>query len=158
MRRRPLRTFLTAITVVLMSFILLTFASFNSSTSTRQISEDVPPSFQGIMLRQNGWLGFSDRSLERIQNTWGDKFSVFERRWLDAGTTDGRYTFTGPGGSSFVEAVIGVNPSDPSGIDQALKRPNGDVGLNAEEDWLYLPAESLFRANMKPGDSIQFMG
>ena len=46
MRRRPLRTFLTAITVVLMSFILLTFASFNSSTSTRQISR-YPPTFQG---------------------------------------------------------------------------------------------------------------
>lgn len=159
MRRRPLRTFLTAITVVLMSFILLTFASFNATSSTRQVTADFPPTFQGIMLRQNGWLPFSDRGLERISNSWGDQYELFERRWLDAESAGGRYSFSGPDGISFVEAVVGVRPNDPSGVEQALMRPGDDEpGLNDERDWIYLPSESLYQAGLKPGDTIQFQG
>lgn len=160
MRRRPLRTFLTAITVVLMTFILLTFASFNAASGTRQVSADVPPTYQGIMLRQNGWLQFSDQGVERIRNTWGDRFTMHERRWLDSETTNGRYTFVGENGSSFVEAVVGISPGDPSGIEEALFRPGHDEpGLgDEEEDWLFLPSSSRFQANVEPGDRVTFLG
>ncbi|TVR15978.1 MAG: ABC transporter permease [Planctomycetota bacterium] len=160
MRRRPLRTFLTAITVVLMTFILLTFASFNAASGTRQVSADVPPSYQGIMLRQNGWLQFSDQGIERIRNTWGDRFIMHERRWLDSETTNGRYTFVGENGSSFVEAVIGIDVGDPSGIEEAIFRPGHEQpGLgDDEEDWLFLPSSSRFQANVEPGDRVTFLG
>ncbi|TVR46384.1 MAG: ABC transporter permease [Planctomycetota bacterium] len=160
MRRRPLRTFLTAITVVLMSFILLTFASFNATSSTRRVTADVPPTFQGIMLRQNGWLPISERGFERLDNTWGRDFHLFERRWLDAESSGARYTFSGDNGVSFVEAVVGARPKDPSGIENALLRPDRDeagFGDNPEE-WIFLPPGILYEAGVTPGNTVQFMG
>ena len=97
------------------------------------------------MLRQNGWLPLTDRSLERIQNTWGDKFNCIERRWLDAETTNGRYTFTGQNGTEVrSKAVVGVNPNDPSGIERRLQRPNGETGMNDEEDWILFTRRKPF--------------
>jgi len=82
MRRRPLRTFLTGITVVLMTFILLTFASFNDSAGTRSVALDATPSFEGVMMRRPGWYSFEDGSLERVKKTWGEQFRAYERRWV----------------------------------------------------------------------------
>ena len=71
MRRRPLRTFLTAITVVLMTFILLTFASFSSSAGTRPIDMKMPPTYDGICCAPLSGALEEDKTLDRFVDTWG---------------------------------------------------------------------------------------
>jgi hypothetical protein len=159
MRRRPLRTFLTGLTVVLMTFILLTFASFNSSSSIRKITQETPPTYEGIMIRQNGWAPLDNEASTRINNTWGADMELFERRWLSPDSVRARYPFNGTETSSFVEGVVGIREGDPSGVERALQRPGAEEpGFGGERDWIFLPEDAIEQAGLTPGGSMLFQG
>lgn len=161
MRRRPMRTFLTAVTVVLMTFILLTFASFTPGVGSQRIVLDGAPAYQGILVRNNGWVEMSEQSLARIERTTSDRFSLHEVRWLAPTVRIPKYPLNGPAGIADVGGVVGVGEQDPSGIEQALVRGSGDQaprGFGGETDWLFLPPDVLTRIGVRPGEPIQFKG
>lgn len=158
MRRRPMRTFLTGITVVLMTFILLTFASFSSSPGTRQLSQPVAPNYTGIMLNFPGYKSMGKETAERMRNTWGDRLQFFERSWLMGDGNLTRFPINGPSGSGYVEGVIAVEFGDPSGIEDALVRGDGARGFGGEDDWLFLPPTVLHEIGIEPGDAVFFRG
>jgi hypothetical protein len=163
MRRRPLRTFLTGITVVLMTFILLTFASFNPSLGAQRINLDTTPSYQGLLLRQNGWTPMAERALERVRCTWGDRVVAHPLRWLQPSSNIPKFPVSGPDDSSYVIGVVGCQPGDPTGLESALVRGPLDGSSPrgfgpTDEDWLFLPEEILRRIKVKPGAPVGFRG
>lgn len=159
MRRRPLRTALTAITVVLMTFILLTFASFNAAASTTRLSQGINPGYQGILLRQAGWLELPNATTERIASLWGENFAVYERRWLSASNNNTVIPLNGPAGPAEIEGVVGITNGDPSGAEAALIRPDQtEPGFGGDTDWLFLPTGVQGYLGVAPGDDILFQG
>lgn len=168
MRRRPLRTFLTAITVVLMTFILLTFASFSSNAGTRPIDLKVSPTYDGVLLRSPVWGELEDKTLDRVVDTWGDRFKAHERRWLSATGDIARFPFNNPDDSErtgYVEGVIGTADNDPSGVEDALVRViiDGDNarrerGFGGERGWIFLPPSLIRDVGLEAGQQIRFRG
>jgi hypothetical protein len=162
MRRRPIRTFLTGITVVLMTFILLTFASFNPAIGSKRIPLESSSPYDGILIRQNGWKGLSEDSLERVQNTWGIDLAVSAVRWLAPRNDLPKFPVEGPKGTSFISGIAGFSPGDPSHIEDALCR--GEVnaatprGFGGDKDWLFLPPAIIKRAGLVPGTMAKFRG
>ncbi len=180
MRRRKLRTALTTSTVVLMTFILLTFASFAPSLSATRINLDEAPPYQGILLRHNGWAPM-DESIARRAQAWSGDFDIMPLRWMqtkpkqpkipvyagsakDGGAAAGKDP--AQTASSFVSGVIGCVAGDPTRVDQALVRgplshpdsPRGfPVGAEAGT-WLFLPEELLQRLRLQPGDPVRMAG
>ncbi len=167
MRRRPLRTFLTATTVVLMTFILLTFAGFGSKAGIRQQDLEVAPAYNGIFLSQPGWLPFAENSVDRTVNTWDRDLHVFPRRWLMAGVDVPRFDINHPEGDepTSLMGVVGVDPGDPSGAERSALRvwfEDGErhtaTGFASDEDWIFLPQRLIDNSGYREGDSIPFQG
>lgn len=162
MRRRPMRTTLTAATVVLMTFILLTFASFNPSVGAQRIAVDAAPPYNGILVRQSGWLDLPEQTISRLADRWAKDFTLHPMRWLAPSAKMPKYPLNGPGGVSDVGGVVGVGFGDPTGIDQALVRGalNSDAprGFGEEGDWLFLPSEIIVRLGVAPGGAMTLRG
>lgn len=161
MRRRPMRTFLTAVTVVLMTFILLTFASFTPGIGSQRITLDAAPAYQGILVRQNGWFELPEQCLARLEQAAGESFHLHSVRWLAPTARAPKYPLAGPTGVADVGGIVGVDDDDPTGIAQALVRGSGDSaprGFGGEHDWFFLPVEVLSRLGIKPGDTILLKG
>ena len=166
MRRRPLRTLLTGMTVVLMTFILLTFSSFSPAITTQQIALDSSAPYSGILLRFNGWSELPDAAAGEIESQWGREFLISPLRWLQATPSCPRFPLSSDSGSSFVAGVIGCPMGDPSGIERALVR--GELGGDAPRgfspadgsggEWIFLPEEVLVRIGVKPGGLVRFRG
>ena len=168
MRRRPLRTALTATTVTLMAFILLTFSGFTPSLATQRIELDSAPGWRGILLRQNGWTALSERALERSRNRWSNDFTIHPLRWLQPTPAMPKLPIDGPHGASSVSGAIGIAVGDPTGIERALVRggltpgagagsPRG-LGDGSDGEWLFLPPEALRRLGTTPGGPVRLRG
>ncbi|MHC5068018.1 MAG: hypothetical protein ACYTF0_05465, partial [Planctomycetota bacterium] len=159
MRRRPLRTFLTGITVVLMTFILLTFASFGDQAGSRRITKPLPPQYDGIMVRQNGWSPLAEDTVNRIADTWQDDLHGHERRWLMGSAQRIRFPFNGPSASDFVLGVLGVTAGDPVDLNSCLIRDNDQRGFGDNgEGWIFLPADKRANSGYAIGDTMLFQG
>jgi len=83
MRRRPLRTTLTALTVVLLTFTILTFASFGSSWGLRRTYEapmgSGPPR---VLVRQQLWSPIAETIGETLRGHFGGEALVVPRYWV----------------------------------------------------------------------------
>jgi len=83
MRRRPVRTLLTAVTVVLLTFTILTFASFGSTWGIRQ-------SYQGpvigspyrVLVRHQLWSPISEGVLDTLKGRFTGQADVVGRYWV----------------------------------------------------------------------------
>ena len=162
MRRRPMRTFLTGMTVVLMTFILLTFASFTSNVGSQRLALDARPQFDGIMLRRHGWTHLSPEIVDRVDAAWGDRFDLHPLRWLDPNAFVPKYPLSGPKGSTAIGGVTGVGDSDPTGLTRALYRgpiaEGTPTGFGGERDWLFLPPDVVERLGWTAGGEGRFWG
>lgn len=163
MRRRPIRTFLTALTVVLMTFILLTFASFNPAVGSQRLGVDAAPPYTGILVRQSGWLDLPDLAESRISRATSDRFDLHRVRWLAPGATQPKFPVVGPSDLADVAGVVGVEAGDPTGIEQALIRSDAgtdgkpELGLG-DGSWIFLPREVLKRIGADLGDEVRIRG
>ncbi|MBA3684997.1 MAG: ABC transporter permease, partial [Planctomycetes bacterium] len=159
MRRRPLRTFLTGITVVLMTFILLTFASFSPSVGFQRIGLDEAPPYNGVFMRQSAWAQIHEPTMARLERQWGAVATLTPMRWMPP-TRMPKYPITGPRGVMAVSGVLGVLPDDPSGVELALRRGGADAarGFGGEQDWIFLSDEVLSRIGIAPGEFLSFQG
>lgn len=67
MRKRPFRTALTAITVVLVTFAVLCFTSASRHVGVVTLPAGVPSAYSGVMLRQRGWRPIPLVALENLR-------------------------------------------------------------------------------------------
>lgn len=82
MRRRPLRTALTATTVILLTFTILCFASFGTKTGVLRLFVDANPRYSGVWLHQVNWNAMSADLLDIIVGRWGSRVEVYPRWWI----------------------------------------------------------------------------
>ena len=57
LRKRPMRTGLTAITLTLLTFTTLSFTSVQTSLKFYKLPRDNEPSYQGALVRDRSWRG-----------------------------------------------------------------------------------------------------
>ncbi|MCD6352113.1 MAG: FtsX-like permease family protein, partial [Armatimonadetes bacterium] len=117
MRRRKVRTTLTAITIVLLTFTVLSFSSVKSYLRYNEIVLGQAPTYQGVMLRDRAWLPLEEPTTYIVENEYGKQAIVAPRAWyissdlqkelmIDvvlASDRSKRYT---------VSALLGVTPAD----------------------------------------------
>ena len=155
MRRRPMRTALTCVTLILLTFTVLSFTSVTANISNfeRPYGNSVPK-YEGLMVRRPDWGGMQLAAVNSMRNEFGQKFGeVAPRAWYlsrDQGealqlrvnsTTDANKYFYAPALCGFTpqEAKIG------SPIAQTLLKGNWFSGASDE---CLLPASML----IKPSD------
>jgi hypothetical protein len=125
LKKRKLRTALTAITLTLLTFTVLSFTSFKTGIQFYTIERDNPPPYQGALLRSLTWNSLPTSFMPYIQNAFGDKAKVIPRSWyrpedLTSPFIDIRVAETGT--SSTIQGILGLHTDEPdiSGIQQFL--------------------------------------
>lgn len=86
MRRRPTRTALTCVTLVLLTFTVLSFTSVtaNISNFARPYGDKKnPPSYAGLMVRQPDWSAIQEAAVTSMHNEFRQRFGdVARRAWF----------------------------------------------------------------------------
>jgi len=85
LRRRKIRTLLTCITIVLLTFTVLSFTSFETSVAPNEIPTDYHSAYKGVLVRRRDWSAIE----KHASNSLKDYFrlrggTVTERTWYSA--------------------------------------------------------------------------
>ncbi len=82
MRRRPLRTTLTAVTIILLTFTILCFASFDMQTGIVRMLVAPTPSYTGVLIHKTDWRAYNAEFFDVIEGRWADETTVCPRYWV----------------------------------------------------------------------------
>ncbi|NOZ63483.1 MAG: FtsX-like permease family protein [Caldiserica bacterium] len=82
MKRRKVRTWLTSITLILLTFTVLSFTSVKTFMKYNRVLRDNKPLYQGILVRDKSWNPFEEVVLEHLRSVFFNEARVIPRSWL----------------------------------------------------------------------------
>ncbi|MFW6162301.1 MAG: M28 family peptidase, partial [Planctomycetota bacterium] len=114
LRKRKVRTSLTAVTLTLLTFTVLSFTSINKSLYLFRLSRSNVPAYEGGLVRDRNWRGLQDVVLEYLRSEFEDQATIAPRAWLVSKTKGEKafFEFTAPGGRSNVNGLVGLTPQE----------------------------------------------
>ena len=117
MRRRRARTFLTCVTLVLLTFVVISIMSVVSSMRYNMRSSPGVPRYNGLMIRNPIWQDLEESAYRVLYDEFGRTRVVAPRAWLIYSKTD-EQTFIrlkAPNKSANkrdLRAVVGLSPAE----------------------------------------------
>ncbi|MBT3296792.1 MAG: FtsX-like permease family protein [Verrucomicrobia bacterium] len=115
MRRRPLRTALTAVTIVLLTFTILCFASFSTQSGIVKLFSAPKPAYTGAWVHDVNWVPISEDILEVVTGRWGDDARIRPRYWISRQSTDQAGVVLARADGSHpatVSGLLGIQPGE----------------------------------------------
>lgn len=92
MRRRKARTFLTCVTLVLLTFTVLSFTSVVQTMRFNQVPAPGKPRYNGLMIRTAMWDQLQEPAYRLLADEYGKSHAVAPRSWF-FGTQLGEQSF-----------------------------------------------------------------
>jgi len=138
LRRRKTRTMLTCLTLILLTFTVLSCTSVVEGTRTNRIRLPKEAPYDGILIRDKTWAPIGEPTQRVMSNEFGDRYPVAPRAW---------YQSSKVGDQSFVNVSRGLNQYSATAM----------VGLTPEEAEITQPQEWLKGDNkrwFRPGDNL----
>lgn len=83
LRRRRLRTALTCVTLIILTFTIMSFTSAKSMRRHARVLYDAQALYHGFLLKNVNWRSLPPEAFGRIANSFGDKAVVVPRVWLE---------------------------------------------------------------------------
>lgn len=142
LKKRPSRTILTAFTVSVLTFSIITFVSVSGENALMRQSvalecsiegvavDSIPPAYEGVMFRQFNWSALKDGMVSAIRTEYGREFDVVARaHWIEVeggnnadreGVNQVELSFAGR--QTVINGIMAFEPSEPafSGINRAV--------------------------------------
>ena len=170
MRNRPLKTFLTAMTVLLLTFTILVFASFTSELGVVETYLGKGQDEERIELHRFSYLAVADEMVRTVQTLYGARFHVFRRGGLyrnPAQGSDRAMTPLSPdrillnranGRMAGLGAVFGVDAPE-TGVNARLGRLlPGLTNAAWAHPPVYLSEATAAKLGVRPGDEVMLIG
>ncbi len=126
LRKRPLRTGLTATTLILLTFTVLSFTSISTSLKFYKLPRDNKPPYQGGLIRDRNWRTLQGSVLEYIKSAFAEKATILPRSWYMAKTKGEKVYINFQAFPtrkvSFANGLLGMVPheSQATGLDKLL--------------------------------------
>jgi ABC-type antimicrobial peptide transport system permease subunit len=171
MRRRKFRTFLTSLTIVLITFAVLWFTSTSRYLGTTSVATGAPTPYPGILLRQRGFRPMPAMTAEQVRAAIADPTlkladaNVVQRWWaVSADPTDQYDLVVGNKGKSSheygVTAVLGLSPGEGNvsnaaaaiGPDKFARLEHGDTNI------IYLTQAMAAKMSVAEGAWLRLAG
>ncbi|MEI6512996.1 MAG: FtsX-like permease family protein [bacterium] len=113
MRRRPARTFLTSLTLVLVTFIVLSFTSVVNELRFNEIDAPGVPRYNGLMIRTPVWDKLQESSFRILRDEFKDR-AIAPRSWMfgSEGGTQNNVTFRRADRDYSAKAIVGLSPDE----------------------------------------------
>lgn len=126
MRKRKARTIFTCITLVALTFTVLSFTSVSTSTQLNVRPTPGIPRYQGIMVRNADWSPLEDSAFRVLNDEFGTTRAVAPRVWFFTSKTDEQSFVTITSNKSNKpfnsRALVGLTPQETrvTGLNKAL--------------------------------------
>ena len=166
MRRRPLRTVLTSVTIILLTFTILCFSSFNTEIGVIMSYKGQLCSDRSILVHTKDWSALHPRNVQLIESLGEGKMKVFGRYWLSSSLADvvqnreplkvivsdvemRKHTA--------LDAVMGLDPDEiplKRGLRECL---DGDVEL-LRSNGVFLAPMTIEKLGLRAGDTVYVRG
>ena len=163
MRRRKLRTGLTLTTLVLLTFTVLSFASYESRARFISLPLEHEGEYEGILVRNRAWNPLGQPMLDYIRSHFAAAGPISPRNWFIL-QEDKKTYLEAASGRQLVRTygLLGLNPEEThiTGVDQALTA--GRFFTAATEASCLLPLPMAKALGLDAGDlgraQVQVMG
>jgi hypothetical protein len=167
MRRRPTRTTLTALTVLILTFTVLCFASLSTQRGVRAVyegpaTEETPA---GVMTRQLDYSPLPARLPDLLRGREGRDGLLAGQWWLarqtleDAPSSIARLD---DGRALWLDAVMGIDPRELQRWPQLAETLRGETDSTGQQalarGGVFLPAFVRDRLELRPGDAVALNG
>jgi hypothetical protein len=156
MRRRPLRTAMTAVTITLLTFTILCFASFGTQIGVVHLFRGTRPAYTGVWVRDLNWNPLAHDLVDVVRGRWGTSGELCRRLWLcPRNVNQPGMIATRVDGSSpvLIQGVLGIDNVELSA------RPDlaGEFGSDLKDRVLVTKALAR-KLQVEPGDMIILKG
>lgn len=155
MRRRPTRTALTAITIILLTFTILCFASFGTQSGVVTLFAAPNPSYSGAFVHNVNWNPLSEDLRDIIKGRW-PALTVCRRLWISPKTQDNPGLLISRTDASqplTIKGVLGVEP------DELKQREDLREYFGELDDNSILITNAVAKVlEVEPGDQVLFRG
>lgn len=120
LNRRRLRTALTSVTLIILTFTIMSFTNVRSLTKTTMTRVGETPAYVGVLLHHHLWRPLTSVSLESLAARYGNRAVLWPRSWIDPSHPSLRAVASVAARNEVVpvEGVLGVGPHAP----EALKK------------------------------------
>lgn len=142
MKRRKLRSALTAVTLILLTFTVLSFTSIRSFMRFNQVRRPYAPSYEGLLIRDQAWGPLEESRFQYVKNEFSDRAAVAPRAWyMNPNIEQSTFVPIAHGEREvYALALLGMSPAeiDVTGLDAFLTA--GRWFREADESSVILPA------------------
>jgi cell division protein FtsX len=157
MRRRKARTFLTAVTLVLLTFTVLSFTSVKSYLRANNIRLPQRPAYPGLMIRDRAWFSLEEPTAFILQNELAKAGvrTVAPRTWYSSAQLDKQLfidvtSVSDPTRSYAANVLLGLAPQEReiTGIHRTLLA--GRWLTEADRNVCVIPSAVATRLSISP--------
>lgn len=170
MRKRPMKTFLTVVTIVLLTFTILAFASFTAQIGVVEAFAGKGHGGDRIELHRFSYLEIPDDFVEMLETAYGGKYRVVRRNGIFMNPTrpaeqdvmpqvadrvlyhPERRTTAGIG------ALVGIDPAETAVLPDLRAALPDFTTTNLAAAPIYLSKAVAERLDVKPGETILMNG
>ena len=165
MRRRPVRTALTTITIILLTFTILTFASFGKKLGISKFYRGTSPPYSGVTLHRTSWGELNPEILDLLEGRWGRSTSVAPRYWLNPELRSGSYEPRNPGALAYnsdlshsvaLQGLIGIDERELAHRRDLRRLLNQAKAIPPDAIWLGKVVAN--RLGLQPGAEVRIGG
>ncbi|HPP30177.1 MAG TPA: hypothetical protein PLE69_04550 [bacterium] len=152
MKRRPIRTMLTAITLILLTFTVLSFTSIKSYMKYNQIVRPYKPLYQGILLRDRSWSPLMETALEYTENEFSENGIIAPRAWfvLDELGYRTAVEIKFRDNATFASGILGLSPQEITPVRNAIVK--GEWFSDAYEKSVILSKKTVKELHITDSD------
>lgn len=125
MRKRPLRTALTCLTLVVLTFAVLSLTSVQTAVKQKRFSIGKPAQWEGLLFRSPGWQALADPALKHLSTELAGIAQPVPRAWYVSYAADRQNAVEiarANGRRVTAVAALGMTHAEPkvTGVDRAL--------------------------------------
>jgi len=157
LKRRPIRTFLTFATLVILTFTIMNFTTVKSVRQKGWATFSDIATYNGRLLKYFNWQNVPVEALSVLENAYQNKGIVVPRAWYDTGLTSDKsraplIPVTMNGVETPARGMIGLSFLEPqvSGLDRILVK--GRWFEKGERFVAMLPERMAAQLNADPND------
>jgi ABC-type lipoprotein release transport system permease subunit len=155
MRRRPMRTALTAVTIILLTFTILCFASFGTQSGVVTIFAAPNPGYSGAFVHNVNWNPLSEDLQDIIRGRWPE-LTVCRRLWVSPRSQDNPGLMLSRLDASQPVTVRGILGLE---TEEIANRPDFQEHFGGLEPDMVLVTEAVAGAlGVGPGDDVLLRG
>ncbi|NOZ22881.1 MAG: M28 family peptidase [Planctomycetes bacterium] len=159
LRKRPLRTGLTAVTLILLTFTVLSFTSVKTGLHFYKLPRKNTPPYQGALIRDRSWKGLQPSVLKYLRSAFKPVAHVVApRAWRLARTASEKEYIKlvnkANNKPTYPNAVIGLTPEETqvTGIDQYLIGEHSRWFRPGDREVCIMPSDMASIISISPED------